>query len=144
MNKHFIYAALAVSALYLIGTIGSHDPAPTATPSAPVHELSAAEQCAMITNPIPDCEAILLGKMTRPAFVDTSNLDYGPAGPGTSNTHILDTPTSSADPRSGDAIRLQTDLELARYGVRSAERHLNDVISDRIDTQRRAIPYTGR
>ena len=144
MNKRFICSALAVSALYLIGTIGSHNPAPTATPSAPVHVLSAAEQCSMITNPIPDCVAILSGKMTRPAFVETSKLDYGTAGPGTSNTHIFDAPTSSDDPRSADEIRLQTDLDRARYGVRSAERHLNDVISNQIDTHRRALPYTGR
>jgi hypothetical protein len=144
MNKRFIYAALVVSALYLIGTIGSHNPAPIATPSAPVHVLSAAEQCAMITNPIPDCEAILSGKVTRPAFVETSKLDYGSAVPGTSNTHVFDTPTGSDDPRSANEIRLQTDLDRAQYGVRAAERHLNDVISDQIDAQRRALPYTGR
>jgi len=43
----------------------------------PIHVMTAAEQCAAVSDPIPNCEAVLSGKMAPAPFKESSNLDLG-------------------------------------------------------------------
>jgi hypothetical protein len=145
MNKRIVYTALAVTAL--VGSMELSRPhVPAAMPSAPAptHVTTIEEQCATVSDPIPNCVEILSGRMAPAPFKEASSkgLDFGRSNPGM-NTHIFETEVYN-DPRVGEAIRDQMDVDRATYGVRVAQRHLDGLISDRIDSLRRQIPYNGR
>jgi hypothetical protein len=145
MNKRIVYTALAVTALAVSMQLSQPQVTATARPTpVPAHVMTIEEQCATVSDPIPNCVEILSGRMAPAAFKEASSkgLDYGPNN-STMNTHIFETEVYN-DPRVGEAIRDQMDVDRATYGLRVAQRHLDALVRDQISDISRRIPYNGR
>jgi hypothetical protein len=121
--KGFIFTALTATALTTTAIAGPCD----------------------VAGAIPDCEAILSGKMPPPAFEDKSKLDFGPSIPAT----MAQGPKIAPDPDLPERIAMANRtaaMARANYAVGIAQRRTEQAINDwqkRIDDVRRRMPYTG-
>jgi hypothetical protein len=99
-----VLAGIAMIAVIVVVVALSNAPArPTAVSVAAVDAVDAVvtarPHCLAVSNPIPNCEAVMSGTMAPAPYADNSKLDYGRPGSGTSNTRFLDPPSiKSEDP----------------------------------------------
>jgi hypothetical protein len=98
-----------------------------------------------VAGAIPNCEAILSGQMSAPAFEDKSKLDFGPSIPATTASG----PKAVADPDLPERVAMANRAAAqarASYASAIAERRTEQAINDwqrRVDDMRRRMPYTG-
>jgi hypothetical protein len=106
--KRLILAALAATALSTAAIAGPCD----------------------VSGAIPNCEAILSGKMAPAPYEDKSKLDFGPSNPVTMETPAPVPGVTRADLDRMQQILLDNDVARAQYGVRVARRQLDAAIKD--------------
>jgi hypothetical protein len=121
--KGFIFTALAATALTTTAIAGPCD----------------------VAGAIPNCEAIMSGNMSPPAYEDKSKLDFGPSIPATMTKDPKPAPDPDLPERVAMANRTAA-LARAEYASGIAQRRTEQAINDwqrRVDDAKRRTPYTG-
>jgi hypothetical protein len=127
MNK-LVYSLMGFAVLVASMELSrTHEAATLQPTAAPTHVFTEAEQCAAVSSPVANCEAVLAGKMPPAPYADSSKLDFGRSDPQSSDLTILQSKPAQMSAADWESRRLQFNVDMAEYEVRNARRNLEIV-----------------